>query len=223
MAPMALTVVVRSGDAATPPKVTFDSPRIVIGRGEGCDVRLPDPSVSHRHASIRQRGSEYIVVDEGSTNGTFVGPVRLSPQAPRVVRTGDMVRIGRIWLELSIEHVVPTANPGQLDPGDRPRPGRRGLRRPGRARSGGGACRRGTGCRPRARRQRGGPHLRHRSGPGRRLGVGRRGRFTPPRGDLSPRRQLLRSRSRLQERLAPRRHDSSRPTRTRTGRSATDS
>jgi pSer/pThr/pTyr-binding forkhead associated (FHA) protein len=108
---MALSVVVRSGDSKAPPKVTFDAPRIVIGRGEGCDVRLPDPSVSHRHASIRQRGSEYIVVDEGSTNGTFVGPVRLSPQSPRVIRSGDMVRIGRIWLELSVEHVVPTQNP----------------------------------------------------------------------------------------------------------------
>ncbi|MCC6903918.1 MAG: FHA domain-containing protein [Polyangiaceae bacterium] len=106
---MALTVIVRSGDVKSAPKVTFDAPRIVVGRGEGCDVRLPDASVSHRHASIRQRGSEYIVVDEGSTNGTFVGPVRLSPHSPRVVRSGDMVRIGRIWLELRVEHVVPTA------------------------------------------------------------------------------------------------------------------
>lgn len=106
---MALTVIVRSGDVKSAPKVTFDAPRIVVGRGEGCDVRLPDASVSHRHASIRQRGTEYIVMDEGSTNGTFVGPVRLSPHAPRVVRSGEMVRIGRIWLELRIEHVVPTA------------------------------------------------------------------------------------------------------------------
>lgn len=108
---MALTIVVRSGDANSPSKVTFDTPRIVIGRGEGCDVRLPDPSVSHRHASIRQRGAEYIVVDEGSTNGTFAGPVRLSAHAPRVVRSGDLLRVGRIWLELTVEHVVPTANP----------------------------------------------------------------------------------------------------------------
>ena len=105
---MALTVVVRSGDHPTPLKISLDAPRIVIGRGEGCEIRLPDPSVSHRHASIRQRGSDYVVVDEGSTNGTFVGPVRLSPQAPRVVRSGELVRIGRIWLELTVESVPPT-------------------------------------------------------------------------------------------------------------------
>jgi pSer/pThr/pTyr-binding forkhead associated (FHA) protein len=110
---MALTVVVRSGDHPTPLKISLDAPRIVIGRGEGCEIRLPDPSVSHRHASIRQRGSDYVVVDEGSTNGTFVGPVRLSPQAPRVLRSGELLRIGRIWLELSIEP-VPITEDAQL-------------------------------------------------------------------------------------------------------------
>lgn len=110
---MALTVVVRSGDHPTPLKISLDAPRIVIGRGEGCEIRLPDPSVSHRHASIRQRGSDYVVVDEGSTNGTFVGPVRLSPQAPRMLKSGELVRIGRIWLELTIE-TVPATDDTQL-------------------------------------------------------------------------------------------------------------
>jgi pSer/pThr/pTyr-binding forkhead associated (FHA) protein len=107
---MALTVVVRSGDLKSQATITFDAPRIVIGRGEGCEIRLPDPSVSHRHASIRQRGNEYVVIDEGSSNGTFVGPVRLSPQAPRIVRSGDLIRVGRIWLELTTAQVMPTQN-----------------------------------------------------------------------------------------------------------------
>jgi pSer/pThr/pTyr-binding forkhead associated (FHA) protein len=107
---MALTVVVRSGDLKSQATITFDAPRIVIGRGDGCEIRLPDPSVSHRHASIRQRGTDYVVVDEGSSNGTFVGPVRLSPQAPRVVRSGDLIRVGRIWLELTTAQVLPTQN-----------------------------------------------------------------------------------------------------------------
>ncbi len=109
---MALTIVVRSGDLKSPAAITFDAPRIVIGRGDGCEVRLPDPSVSHRHASIRQRGTEYVVIDEGSTNGTFAGPVRLSPQAPRVIRSGDLIRVGRVWLELTVSQTLPTQNPG---------------------------------------------------------------------------------------------------------------
>lgn len=121
---MALTLVVRSaaasvktpesapeGAAPAAVQITFDSPRLVLGRGEGADVRLPDPSVSARHASIRARGAEYVVVDESSTNGTFLGRVMLAPQSPRVVRSGELVRVGRVWLELRLEAAVPTASP----------------------------------------------------------------------------------------------------------------
>ena len=73
-------------------------------------MRLPDPSVSHRHASIRQRGTDYVILDEGSTNGTYVGATRLEPAAPRVLSSGDLVRVGRVWLEVKIEQAMPTAN-----------------------------------------------------------------------------------------------------------------
>lgn len=99
---MPITVVVRSASGGGAPSLTFDGPRIVIGRSSGADVRLPDPSVSLRHASIRANGSEYSVVDEGSTNGTFVGGAQLLPQTPRLLKTGDLVRVGRVWLEVSI-------------------------------------------------------------------------------------------------------------------------
>ncbi len=102
---MALTVVVRTG-TTDGPRLSFDAPRVVIGRGEGCELRLPDPSVSHRHASLRQRGPDWVLVDEGSTNGTWLGSVRLAPQAPRVIQHGQLVRVGRIWLELRLEHAL---------------------------------------------------------------------------------------------------------------------
>jgi len=120
---MPVTVIVRSGGspkvAGMPPaggpelSITCDAPLVVIGRGEGCDVRLPDPSVSHRHATIRQRGHEYILVDEGSANGTFIGTVKLGAQAPRILRHGDLARIGRVWLEVRFDNQVPPAQ-GQL-------------------------------------------------------------------------------------------------------------
>ncbi len=108
---MAVTIVVLSGGepshaggpALDDLSLTLDAPRLVIGRGEGCDVRLPDPSVSHRHASIRQRGGEYVVLDENSQNGTFLDRVRLPPQTPRVLRSGERVRLGRVWLEVRFE------------------------------------------------------------------------------------------------------------------------
>jgi pSer/pThr/pTyr-binding forkhead associated (FHA) protein len=122
---MPVTVVVRTASApsgspasgggpsaAASPSLTFDGARIVIGRGNGSDVRLPDPSVSTRHATIRATGNDYAIVDEGSTNGTWVGGVRLLPQSPRVVKSGDLVRVGRVWLELSMGHKAPTPDLG---------------------------------------------------------------------------------------------------------------
>jgi len=82
---MPVTVVVRSASGGTTPSLTFDGSRIVIGRSDGSDVRLPDPSVSQRHASIRAQGAEYALIDEGSTNGTWVGGVKLGPRTPRTL------------------------------------------------------------------------------------------------------------------------------------------
>lgn len=101
-----------SENAKTEAALIFDMPRIFIGRGDSADLQLPDPSVSARHASLRQRGNELVVVDEGSTNGTALDSVLLSPQSPRVVRSGDLIRVGRVWLEIRIDPLLmANANP----------------------------------------------------------------------------------------------------------------
>lgn len=100
---MPITIIVRHG-AGEDTRLTFDgTQRVVIGRGPGSDVRLPDASVSHRHATLRGQGSDFALVDEGSTNGTFVGAVRIAPRTSRLVRSGDTVRVGRVVLELRID------------------------------------------------------------------------------------------------------------------------
>lgn len=114
---MPVTVVVRSASPTgrkedDAPSLTFDGPRVVIGRGAGSDVRLPDPSISTRHATIRSHGTEYAIVDEGSMNGTWVGGVRLLPQTPRVVKNGDLVRVGRVWLEVGVGQRAATPDLG---------------------------------------------------------------------------------------------------------------
>lgn len=106
---MALTIAVLAGageEAGSELTLSLDAPRVVIGRGDGCELRLPDPSVSHRHASIRQRGADYVLLDEGSENGTFLGRTRLSPSSPTPLRSGDRVRVGRVWLAIRIEPIV---------------------------------------------------------------------------------------------------------------------
>ena len=50
----------------------------MLGRGTDCDLRLVDPGVSRHHAELRVEDGEVVLVDLGSTNGTFVNgqPVR---------------------------------------------------------------------------------------------------------------------------------------------------
>jgi predicted Zn finger-like uncharacterized protein len=47
-------------------------PRVVMGRGQGSDIQLPDSEISRRHAMIEIRGEDAVLVDLQSTNGTFV-------------------------------------------------------------------------------------------------------------------------------------------------------
>ncbi len=101
---------------SVPPALTFDSPRISLGRGDACDVRLLDLSVGIRHAAIRLRGQDYTLVDEGSTNGTRLvreeGGQRhttlLTAHAPQTLRAGDLVRLGRVWLSIGVGQEPPT-------------------------------------------------------------------------------------------------------------------
>ena len=55
----------------------FSHSRIVIGRSRSADVQLPHAAVSPTHATIRTQGSGYVVVDEGSTNGTRVNGIKI--------------------------------------------------------------------------------------------------------------------------------------------------
>jgi pSer/pThr/pTyr-binding forkhead associated (FHA) protein len=65
---------------------------VIIGREAGNDIRLADGQVSRRHAEIRYSVGQVSIIDAGSMNGTFVNDERV--QGTRVLRPGDMIRIG---------------------------------------------------------------------------------------------------------------------------------
>lgn len=70
--------------------------RSVIGRLAGSEVELQDPGASRRHAEIRRRGDEYVLVDLGSTNGTLLND---NPVKEATLSDGDRITIGRTVLE----------------------------------------------------------------------------------------------------------------------------
>ena len=73
------------------------SPRpISIGRGESCDVRIPDSSVSKLHATIERTDDRFVLRDRKSTNGTYVNRRIVFDHA---LEDGDIILLGRIVLK----------------------------------------------------------------------------------------------------------------------------
>ena len=84
-----------SSDGSVQRTYDLTAPVTMLGRGTDCDLRLVDAGVSRHHAELRMEDDEVVLVDLGSTNGTFVNgqPVR------RVVLSdGTRVTLGRTTL-----------------------------------------------------------------------------------------------------------------------------
>jgi hypothetical protein len=66
-----------------------------IGRGLAADLRLDEDSVSRRHAILVHRRSGSRILDDRSSNGTFVNGRRVTQED---LRDGDVLVLGRVVL-----------------------------------------------------------------------------------------------------------------------------
>lgn len=65
----------------------------VVGRGEFAKIGLPDAGLSRRNTTFFREGDEVLIVDENSTNGTFLNGSRITGR-PQIVENGDEIKIG---------------------------------------------------------------------------------------------------------------------------------
>jgi adenylate cyclase len=65
---------------------------VTIGRSTSNNVFIDDPDVSRHHAEIRRRGNNYILIDLGSVNGTWLNSRRIT--VPKDLEDSDQIRIG---------------------------------------------------------------------------------------------------------------------------------
>jgi FHA domain len=75
--------------------IALSRPITHIGRGLIADVRLEDPHVSRRHAILALRGDGARVLDDRSSNGTFLNGRRITIS---YLSDGDVLRFGRAVL-----------------------------------------------------------------------------------------------------------------------------
>jgi predicted component of type VI protein secretion system len=72
-------------------EIPMKKPRLVIGRREGADIRIPTPNVSREHCELTNKDGRLVVRDLGSSNGTYVNRQRVQEQA---LKAGDLIGVG---------------------------------------------------------------------------------------------------------------------------------
>lgn len=71
-----------------------------IGRAVDADLVIDSPNVSRRHAYLSWDGQQLRIADAGSTNGTSVNGQQLAGAAWRALRTGELVGLGDLVLQV---------------------------------------------------------------------------------------------------------------------------
>jgi pSer/pThr/pTyr-binding forkhead associated (FHA) protein len=84
-------LILRSGKRSGR-RITLPGGEVVIGRDEGCRIRLTSSDVSRRHCLLRCDGEEITAADLGSRNGTYVNDAAIT--SPTLLRPGDLLRVG---------------------------------------------------------------------------------------------------------------------------------
>lgn len=67
------------------------APEMLIGRSDDCHIKIEDDGVSRRHARVVVEEGQHILMDNGSTNGTFANGARVDRH---VLHDGDKIQIG---------------------------------------------------------------------------------------------------------------------------------
>jgi pSer/pThr/pTyr-binding forkhead associated (FHA) protein len=81
--------ILRPGAA---PEIVEVKDGCVLGRGQACTIVFDDATVSKLHARFKLDGSEAVIEDLDSTNGTLLNGRRLTGPAP--LRRGDRIGLG---------------------------------------------------------------------------------------------------------------------------------
>ena len=71
--------------------------RTTVGRVEDNMFQIAEPSVSSHHCEVLLRGSDVVIKDLNSTNGTFINGEQITES---VLKPGQTLRLGQIELKL---------------------------------------------------------------------------------------------------------------------------
>lgn len=82
------------GNSEEPLIYPLNKPKLTVGSAETCDIIIDAPNISRKHVQILVEGDSYFVIDQGSTNGTFINEERLVPGRRTEFTSFFPVRLG---------------------------------------------------------------------------------------------------------------------------------
>ena len=112
---MAKLVILTQGLTGRAHELNVD--RTTIGRVEDNLFQIAESSVSSHHCEVLLRGSDVVIKDLNSTNGTFINGEKI---AESVLKPGQTLRLGQV--ELKLETGTPASAPAPA-PATAPAPG----------------------------------------------------------------------------------------------------
>jgi len=86
--------------------------RTTVGRVEDNTFQIAEPSVSSRHCEILLQGSDILIRDLGSTNGTFINGEKITEG---ILKPGQTLKLGNVELRLDVPG-APTSAPATSSP-----------------------------------------------------------------------------------------------------------
>ena len=92
---MAKLVILTQGLTGRAHELNVD--RTTIGRVEDNLFQIAEPSVSSHHCEVLLRGSDVVIKDLNSTNGTFINGEQITES---VLKPGQTLRLGQVELKL---------------------------------------------------------------------------------------------------------------------------
>jgi len=102
---MARLVVLSEGIAGRTYDLKVD--KTTVGRVEDNAFQIAESSVSSHHCEILLQGSEVIIKDLGSTNGTFINGQKVTTQSP--IKSGQILRLGQVEIRFESGDPAPPA------------------------------------------------------------------------------------------------------------------
>ncbi|MDB6038467.1 MAG: domain containing protein [Verrucomicrobiales bacterium] len=107
--PLPMSKLVALSEGLTGRTLELKVDKTTIGRLEDNSFQIAEPSVSSHHCEVLLKGSDVVIKDLNSTNGTFINGEKITEST---LKPGQILRLGNIELRLEADGAASAPAPG---------------------------------------------------------------------------------------------------------------